>query len=765
MKKKFLAILLGALMLVSMIPAMGMAATEAAAPVNLIPNGNFENGHYKGLPSADWTAYVANSAAGTTGILGSSLVVSSATYGETTISPATADSTSFLELRRHNNAVDSETGEPIIGSAANLTSSRVTNIAWRIPTDALRTGVTYRFEYYINVPCEMAEGDKVEVFFQNGNDSHYNVYRNHNWYAPDSYEKPTGKTNGWIKKAFNFQWDGLQTSLKIGITTNQTEAVVYIDELKIYELPVENLIISNGKFEDPFENSASATYKRNVPARDWYSFFNAGSGGSVETGSATMVTPSYNDAIQPATPDSLSILKFERYNATPSSLVKSRATRMYFPINSSILETGKFYKLEYYVNIPEALPSGIRFGVWLQTESSSFLTSPALNVGTPSLSSTNGWQKKSYTFEYDGGNYYLNVAFNTTADAKTGVAYLDDLTITEIPTPATSVVHSENFQNITTDEANTSTGGYVTRGNSSTSYGRGTVEIVSDPVSANAGNMVMKVNHKNTSNEVASVVPMSTNDTTKAFVKQYGDGHTMKISFRAYIPAQAYGDGLNTQTDGFKFGIKYNDNGAKEATATVSIGANKTDKWLDFEAYISAVQNTSFLLRFHPNFVGVFYVDDIEVGKINNNGYISDMNVEGFYNHARSAADGGSWAQVFVGNYNDTVSATSTVRPIVVFAPGNTTDRALALNAIYKVENGKRTLVDVKIDNLARVARTAYTGVTAAEGGTELGITSGNLAFNLEGMNLAAGSYEVETFLWTSALAPISAGRTVTFTK
>ena len=321
-----------------------------------------------------------------------------------------------------------------------------------------------------------------------------------------------------------------------------------------------------------------------------------------------------------------------------------------------------------------------------------------------------------------------------------------------VSVPDNTTLHSEDFQTITTEAANTSSGGYVTRST------RGSVEVVADPVSANADNKVMKVNYGNVSNQVASVLPMKANDVTTPLSFQYGDGDTMKISFRAYIPEQSYGDN-NSKTDGFDFGITYNDNGAKYATAAVTFGANNTDKWLDFEAYISAVQNTTFVLRFYMNFVGVFYVDDIKVEQIDNNGYVSKMNVIASGEHGRTTSEGGSWATCYWGTYAETVASTGTVQPVVAFAPGNTTAKGLAVCAVYKKVGDALQLVDIKFEDVARVARTAYSGFTSASDipakAEEVGIASTNLAVDLS--TLPGGEYEVQTFLWNYVgFAPIS---------
>lgn len=327
----------------------------------------------------------------------------------------------------------------------------------------------------------------------------------------------------------------------------------------------------------------------------------------------------------------------------------------------------------------------------------------------------------------------------------------------EVVAADTIKIQSENFTNLTTEAANTSAGGYVTRSS------RGSVEVTDDPVAANAGNKVMKVNHGNTSNPVASILKMQGNDTTGAY-PNYTDGNTFKVSFRVYIPAQDYTSGeetKNTATDGFKFGVYYKDAGLRYATSAVEFAGADAEKWLNMEAYVSAFQNSAASpsqdvhLRFYLNLTGIFYVDDILVEVIDSDAYVSAMNVEKSAGHARTAADGGSWAYCVQGTYPTSFAKTDAIRPVIAYAPGNTTAKGLAFAAVYKNEGDTQTLVDIKVAPVARVARTAYTGVLASE---EIGIASDSLAINLAGLDLTSGSYSVEYFAWDMAgFAPIAA--------
>ncbi|MBQ7036923.1 MAG: hypothetical protein IJN74_05485 [Clostridia bacterium] len=327
----------------------------------------------------------------------------------------------------------------------------------------------------------------------------------------------------------------------------------------------------------------------------------------------------------------------------------------------------------------------------------------------------------------------------------------------EVIAADTIKIQSEDFTNLTTEAANTSSGGYVSRAS------RGSVEVTDDPVVANAGNKVLKVNNGNTSNPVASILKMQGNDTTGAY-PNYSDGNTFKVSFRAYIPAQDYVSGeetKNTATDGFKFGVYYKDAGLRYATSSVEFAGADAGKWLNMEAYVSAFQNSAAApsqdvhLRFYINLAGIFYVDDILVEVIDSDAYVSAMNVEKSGGHARNAADGGSWAYCVQGTYPTSFAKTDAIRPVIAYTPGNTTAKGLAFAAVYKNEGDTQTLVDIKVAPVARVARTAYTGVLASE---EIGIASDSLAINLAGLDLTSGSYSVEYFAWDMAgFAPIAA--------
>ena len=476
--------------------------------------------------------------------------------------------------------------------------------------------------------------------------------------------------------------------------------------------------------------------------------------------------------------------------------------------------------VEYKISADGYVPKGTTASFGIILVESANRESVKLGAGISFSAATNGWETKEVTFTGDGNPYVFRFGFSKASS--TGVVFLDNLKLVKVSEPETNLVpngdfeaefistnvtansesvpfelpgaglgyykgansapingafsrvdsvtvsvpdntpiFAEDFQTITSEVANNPSGGYNTR------TSRGSVEVVADPVAANATNKVLKVNNGNVGNPVASFVPMANPDQTKTF-DNYADGNTFKLTFRAYIPAQDYTSGeetKNTATDGFSFGVTYKDGGLRYSTANTACTGAETGKWLNFEAYLSAFQTSgesqTLHLRAYASFAGYFYIDDVVLEKIDGNGYVSTMNAEACAENIRSAANGGTWACCYRGTYDNTVSATGKVRPVIAYAPANTTSKALAATAVYKKEEGGAlTLVDINFEDVGRVARTSLTEVNGAglvANAGEVGISGNNIAVDLAALELGAGEYEVQTFLWNyAALAPIS---------
>ena len=405
MKKKFLAILLGALMLVSMIPAMGMAATETT---NLIPNGDFENDFVGSLPTEAWVEKTPAS--------GTITKVSS----DGDIVPYSGSS--FMKIDRN---------------ATNY-SSGMTGVYWHI--EGLETGKLYKFSFAYNIPNALPD------YANNYNGLYVRAAKN-TGYAMENrtgdtrctfynMEQRRAATDGWATDEVIFLYDGTEAWIWVGLSSRLTACTVYIDALSITEY-VDTSFIPNGDFELPFDG--------NIPYEGWVN--NAGTSGTI-----TKVTS--DGDIAPYSGNAF--VKIDR-NATEYT---GTLTGMYYPITG--LTAGQFYKFSFAYNIPTALPqyadqsNGLyvraaanksnAMGAYPEAAQSTFFNM------TMERAVTNGWKKIEKVFKYDGKTSYL--FFGISSRKTACVAYVDAFKIealSEDDIPATSQQFFFDFQEYTTE--------------------------------------------------------------------------------------------------------------------------------------------------------------------------------------------------------------------------------------------------------------------------------------------------------------------------
>ncbi len=534
-------------------------------------------------------------------------------------------------------------------------------------------------------------------------------------------------------------------------------------------------ILPNGDFEVGFSGA---------PGDGWVSVLQHSSVGTLGDASSVTSATFGEETILPVE-GSTRFMQLNRHNGEGGELSKleNRSTGMYIVLDNTKMTSGKFYRFEFYVNIPEgALGEGVHANFFFQNGASGHAgVWRAHNWYVPSgvsyknmTAATNGWVKKGFTFVWDGKTTQLNVALYGAGAA--GTMFVDELKLYETNPPALQELMGENFEGTAIASTINSITSYKVRDN------RGTLSIATDP--AGGTNKVMKV--VASKKECFAPIGMAGESSHKSY-SIFSVTDTLKLSFKIYVPAQTakaeeskdiytidYAIGGETG-NGFALELNYINKPTDSTKAHTNSGRARptlvfdksyVGKWINVEAYLMGFQKenpTLAMLTYALTEEGAlgagakfnFYIDDIKLEKINGGGHVSNLNVDKISRASRAVADDkdANWAVMATGTYPESFTKTQTVSPILAYAPASLSDKGLAMAMVYKVEGDTQTLVDIKFENVGRVALADFSGFSAAAAG----ISSSALDIDLSTETFEAGStYKVEYALWNMAgLAPV----------
>ncbi|MBQ7036922.1 MAG: hypothetical protein IJN74_05480 [Clostridia bacterium] len=535
-------------------------------------------------------------------------------------------------------------------------------------------------------------------------------------------------------------------------------------------------ILPNGDFEVGFSGA---------PDEGWVTVLHSSVAGTLGDASSVTSATFGEETILPVE-GSTKFLQINRHNGDGGDLsnLENRSTGMYIVLDDTKLTAGKFYRFEFYLNIPEgALSDGVHANFFFQNGSGSHVGAwRTHNWYVPSgvsyrnmTAATNGWEKKGFTFMWDGNATQLTVALYGAGAA--GTMFVDELKIYETNPPALQELMGENFEGTAIASTINSASSFKVREN------RGTLSIETDP--AGGTNKVMKVAAAN--KECFAPIGMAGQSNHKSY-SIFSVTDTLKLSFKIYVPAQTakaeesnnsytvdYAIGGETG-NGFALELNYINKPADStksastsgrARPTLEFDKSYVGKWINVEAYLLGFQKenpTLAMITYALTEEGAlgagakfnFYIDDIKLEKINGGGHVSNLNVDKISRTGRavSATVDANWAVMATGTYPESFTKTQTVSPILAYAPASLSDKGLAMAMVYKVEGDTQTLVDIKFEILGRVALADFSGFSSAAAG----VASSALDIDLSTETFEAGStYKVEYALWNMAgLAPVA---------
>ncbi|MBQ7036920.1 MAG: hypothetical protein IJN74_05470 [Clostridia bacterium] len=709
MKKKFLAILLGALMLVSMIPATGMAA---AAPINLVPNGDFEDDFVTtetgDVPTAAWT-----NISGTNGTI-------SKVASDGDITPYSGSS--FVKIDRN----------------ATGYSAGMTGFYW--PISGLETGTLYTFSFAYNLPTDLPDysgqynglyvrsASQTGTAMQNKPGSAYATFYN--------LDSERAATDGWQKEELTFYYDGTTAYLFVGVSSRTTACVAYIDAISIVEATsAASEIIPNGDFEIGFYNG--------VPSPAWTNKTAEGNGTISRVTQAGDITAYSGEGF----------MKIDR----TASGYSSGVTGVYWPVSG--LTVGNYYKFSFAYNIPTALPnySNQNNGLYVRAAGdtgNSMANYPAASYArfynmAAERDVTDGWATDEVVFKYDGRTAYIFMGLSSRVTAC--VAYLDAFKLEPVAfedVPAQSILPSDLDGTFTDAEGvyGGTDGKYFfnSRAVVGTNY-----DIVADPT--NASNNVVKIYGFDHARE-QFFFPNRVTD------GQNAAGDTVKIAFRMYVEVDASKVEDFSNVILLKYASDNMDNTNKYSRSGWAFNSTNVNRWVDVVIYAQAYRLASDKLALDPwtatddTIKENIYIDDVVMETVVA-GEIANFNADARVAINTENTDSTrTWLVGYIGEKNATLTKTSKFMPVVRFASDTTSANgiAYAIAAVYKVDNGVRTLVDVKIEDLKNVAPADAAGVT------DLGFTSPDFYIDLGAKDLADGTYEAKCFVWNVlGLAPV----------
>ncbi len=490
---------------------------------------------------------------------------------------------------------------------------------------------------------------------------------------------------------------------------------------EIWEVAPTNNLLPNGNFEMDFADG--------LPTESWVDNMHHGSGGAVVVGTATKVTA--DNGVQPATDKSKGFLKLHRTNENKSDLVDGLVTRIYYPLSTANLETGKYYRMEFYVNVPTTT---LGVGVHFQESNAANQDTIKLGVGFTGLKSTNGWEKRSYDFKYDGGNYDLNIKIRGEGEA---VAYIDELKLTEINASEAVLplmTADGSFSSVTLDNVTPFISN--TRATAGTDY-----DIVEDPAGSN--NKVFKVTAANI-REVLKF-PVATG--------LYTADDVFALRFRVYLEVPE-SDPYESPQSLFVRHYTYNASGVLDMVrCAVPFPADSVNKWIDVDILTNAFLRADEYVVFEELTGYNYYVDDMSV-LLCVGSYISDLKATGSGTGCKNiTGEAATWMAMYYGTRAATVSNPTSLMPVFRFAPETAGEKAFAVATAYKEEDGAQMSVAIKVEALSRLGAENVTVSSGELNKTEVGLPSNNFALDFD---LPDGTYRVKYFLWNSqGLSPI----------
>ncbi len=481
-------------------------------------------------------------------------------------------------------------------------------------------------------------------------------------------------------------------------------------------------MIPNGDFETDFVKISGVTR----PAEGWSATLSSSTKG--EFGKISRVeTDTYGEGedavvVNPAVKESTHFLKYEKLQTEEST-----PTRITYPISAATgFVEGKTYRAEAYVYIPENNGADGAEGFLFCDSATSDRGSPRLSVGAGDFATvTNGWVKLQYNFVYTakdetGKGYDLSIRMTGTA-AK--VVYFDEIKVYEIN--SNSLLSCSGFFNLAQDISDLSTG--------SSSVAENEYALRTEP--GNTSNFVILVpaiglvdQQKNTAYPVK--VPVSASKCSSYDLDDF-----VKISFRVKIVSSTVPEAdvmLPIRANNTLFGVSQNYIGAG-----ITIPSDKVNSWVNVE-YITHANKATAAYSFGSIEGYDYYLDDIDIVPVTES-FINDMTLWNEYDGSRKGADGTTtyWLKLYWGVKGDSLTKDDTIIPKIWFKPDTATDKALAAVAVYKTDDVKRTLVDIKLNYL--------------EASDTLEPICYDEQIDLSTSGLEPGNYEVEYFLWKNS--------------
>ncbi len=479
-------------------------------------------------------------------------------------------------------------------------------------------------------------------------------------------------------------------------------------------------MIPNGDFEADFVRISGVTR----PAEGWTSTLSSTTKG--EYGKISRVeTDTYGEGedavvVNPAVKESTHFLKFEKLQTEEST-----PTRITYPISAATgFVEGKTYRAEAYVYIPE---NNGAVGLLFCASDTSDRGTPQLYVGAGNFGiATNGWVKLEYDFVYtaadaNGTGYDLSIRMvGTTAN----VAYFDEVKVYE--TDTTSLLSCYSPLNLGQDVKAFST-------NPSSSVPEDEYALRTEP--GNDSNFVILVPSKRLADQSNNTpypvkVPVSASR-----IASYDVDDFVKISFRVKVISSTIPENdivLSLRANNTKFVA-----GQTYINVGITIPSDKVNSWVNVE-YITHANNATDNFAFKKNDGYDYYLDDIDIVPVSES-FISDMSVWNEYDGTRQGSDGTTtyWLKAYWGVKGNSLTKDDTIFPKFWFKPDTATDKALAAVAVYRKDDVKRTLVDLKLDHI--VASDALEPICYDE------------QIDLSTSGLEPGNYEVEYFLWNNS--------------
>ena len=268
-------------------------------------------------------------------------------------------------------------------------------------------------------------------------------------------------------------------------------------------------------------------------------------------------------------------------------------------------------------------------------------------------------------------------------------------------------------------------------------YSSRPVTVASDPEDSSN-----KVLHAGAHGNAISILPVTIGSWTPAPLSIAFDAHEIcKVTYRLYVPTQT---AISTG-DTFTVGLRYTDASGNMALKRLSFSDSDLNTWHNMEFYTNALLSAPATFYQEFNKAIECYVDDIEVEKVSDRGFVSTMNAS----RAGGASKPNVWVYGATGEYKTSFSKTDVVKPVIGFVPSTTNEKAFAAVALYKIDGDVKTLVDMKGAGLGKVALADLQ--QGAAGAEVIGITGEELTLDLSDYDLSGGNYSLFYLVWNRA--------------